>query len=436
MPLRRRRRHRALASGSAGRTRGMGRGPHSPRPSGRSSAGCSAATGCPRRRPPPGRPDCCWRSRWCSPSPRTARTTRSSSAGATGCGSRSRCCCRAFGGGFEVKATGGSSPFGSGLGLRFLRRRFLGDGGYPGTSGGGTRTRSPGRGLALPGAADGDPAVDRRAVPGRADAAYARRRAGSRRTALAAGHRRGAGPRAVRAARDRGGRDLLVPAARGARRAGDLARGDRGVLQRDDLAAWLAQRPAARSAVRALGTAVRALGAVVALCSLVGFVAYANADDVDGTALLIALPILPNIGFAVLGLSWGVPVKYDVQGQFSMVGSSAEHGSFGLPRSRRVGRRCGRRGAGPRRRSARSRSVSGRRAARRTVANSCWPGASRWGSSCCSRASAGSRRTRGRPGGLGRPGHIGVRPERSGRAAVRPAVGGCGDVPGPVRAAD
>lgn len=104
-----------------------------------------------------------------------------------------------------------------------------------------------------------------------------------------------------------------------------------GVLQRDDLAAWLAQRPAARSTVRALGTAVRALGAVLALCSLVGFVAYANADDVDGTALLVALAILPNIGFAVLGLSWGVPVEYDVQGQFSAIGSSTEHGSFGLP---------------------------------------------------------------------------------------------------------
>ncbi|MFD9222465.1 zinc ribbon domain-containing protein [Streptomyces sp. NPDC060064] len=104
-----------------------------------------------------------------------------------------------------------------------------------------------------------------------------------------------------------------------------------GVLQRDDLAAWLAQRPAARSTVRALGTAVRALGVVVALCSLVGFIAYANADGVDGTGLLIALPILPNIGLAVLGLSWGVPVKYDVQGRFSLIGSGTEHGSFGLP---------------------------------------------------------------------------------------------------------
>lgn len=103
-----------------------------------------------------------------------------------------------------------------------------------------------------------------------------------------------------------------------------------GVLQRDDLASWLAQRPAARAAVRALGTAVRALGAVVALCTVVGFIVYANADDVDGTALLIALPILPNIGFAVLGLSWGVPVDFTVQGQLGLVGSGAESGSFGL----------------------------------------------------------------------------------------------------------
>ncbi|NUK28443.1 zinc ribbon domain-containing protein, partial [Streptomyces lunaelactis] len=103
-----------------------------------------------------------------------------------------------------------------------------------------------------------------------------------------------------------------------------------GVLQRDDLAGWLAQRPAARSTVRALGTAVGALGVVVALCSVVGFIVYATADDVDGTALLVVLPVLPNIGFAVLGLSWGVPVEYDVQGRSGMGGSSTEHGSFGL----------------------------------------------------------------------------------------------------------
>ncbi|MBT2368775.1 PT domain-containing protein [Streptomyces sp. ISL-10] len=103
-----------------------------------------------------------------------------------------------------------------------------------------------------------------------------------------------------------------------------------GVLQRDDLADWLAQRPAARSTVRAFGTAIRALAVVIALCSLVGFTVYASNDDVDGTALLIALPLLPNIGFTVLGLSWGVPVTYDVRGDVGMVGSGAEHGGFGL----------------------------------------------------------------------------------------------------------
>ncbi|MFJ8072425.1 hypothetical protein ACIQ7Q_00415 [Streptomyces sp. NPDC096176] len=103
-----------------------------------------------------------------------------------------------------------------------------------------------------------------------------------------------------------------------------------GVLQRDALAGRLAQHPAALSAVRALGTAVRALCVVVALCSLVGFIVYANTDEVDGTALLIALPILPNIGFAVLGLSWGAPVEYNFRGSVGSLGSGAEGGTVGL----------------------------------------------------------------------------------------------------------
>ncbi|MEV6399698.1 zinc-ribbon domain-containing protein [Streptomyces sp. NPDC051907] len=103
-----------------------------------------------------------------------------------------------------------------------------------------------------------------------------------------------------------------------------------GVLQRDDLALWLAQRPGVQSTVRSLGTALRALGAVIAICSLVGFVVYANSDDLDGQALLAGVAILPNLGFAVLGLSWGVPVEYDVDGGFSVIGSLREHGKFGL----------------------------------------------------------------------------------------------------------
>ncbi|MFJ8850704.1 zinc-ribbon domain-containing protein [Streptomyces sp. NPDC102437] len=103
-----------------------------------------------------------------------------------------------------------------------------------------------------------------------------------------------------------------------------------GVLQRDAAAQWLAARPGALTTVRAVGTAVRALGAVVLLCGLIGYIAYANADDVDGTAMLLVLPLLPNIGLAVLGLSWGAPVEYDVRGQVSFFGSGTEHGSVGL----------------------------------------------------------------------------------------------------------
>ncbi|GGP92258.1 zinc-ribbon domain-containing protein [Streptomyces roseolilacinus] len=104
-----------------------------------------------------------------------------------------------------------------------------------------------------------------------------------------------------------------------------------GVLQRDDLARWLSVRPGTLAAVRALGAATRALGTVLAVCALVGFVTYANVDGVDGTALLLALTILPNLGAAVLGVAWGAPVEYDLRGRFGLLGSGAEHGGFGLP---------------------------------------------------------------------------------------------------------
>lgn len=237
---------------------------------------------------------------------------------------------QALGGSFEVKATAGSSPFGSDSGSGSSGGIF-GDGGYPGTSGGGSSDAIAQGGASLS------------LVPLTMTLLWI--------GAVCIGARmlrtRGAGlEAAVRLSLLVTGVVLVLGlfaqpeiagvevssspllAALGA--LGISLAVSCGVLQRDDLAAWLAQRPAARSAVRALGTSVRALGAVVALCSLVGFVVYANADDVDGTALLIALPILPNIGFAVLGLSWGVPVEFAVQGRFSMVGSSTEHGSFGL----------------------------------------------------------------------------------------------------------
>lgn len=256
-----------------------------------------------------------------------------------------------FGGGFEVKAAGGSSPFGSdsgsgsdsdpGSGSGSSGGIFGDGGGFPGTSGGGPSDYGD-SGIDVMGAASLS------VVPLTVTLLWV--------GALYLGARmlrtRGAGLEA--AAR----LSLLVtgvvlvlglfaqPEVAGVAVSsspllaalGALAISlavTCGVLQRDDLAAWLSQRPAARSTVRALGTAVRVLGAVLALCSLVGFVAYAsayaNAEDVDGTALLVALPILPNIGFTVLGLSWGVPVEYDVQGQYGTIGSSTEHGSFGLP---------------------------------------------------------------------------------------------------------
>ncbi|MEU2245266.1 zinc ribbon domain-containing protein [Streptomyces sp. NPDC019224] len=102
------------------------------------------------------------------------------------------------------------------------------------------------------------------------------------------------------------------------------------VLQRDAAAAWLARRPGVLSLVRAAGTAVRALGAVLLLCALIGYVTYATLDDVDGTSLLLALPLLPNIALMVLSVSWGGSVEYDMRGQADFFGSGMEHGAFGL----------------------------------------------------------------------------------------------------------
>ncbi|MFD5069409.1 hypothetical protein ACFWNC_15965 [Streptomyces sp. NPDC058369] len=102
------------------------------------------------------------------------------------------------------------------------------------------------------------------------------------------------------------------------------------VLQRDVAAAWLAQRPGTLSLVRAAGTAVRALGAVLLLCSVIGYVVYATQDGVSGEALLIALPLLPNIGLMVLSVCWGGSVEYDLRGQADILGAGSEHGAFGL----------------------------------------------------------------------------------------------------------
>ncbi|UJV41376.1 zinc ribbon domain-containing protein [Streptomyces sp. AMCC400023] len=126
-----------------------------------------------------------------------------------------------------------------------------------------------------------------------------------------------------------------------------------GLLQRDDLAAWLAVRPGPRTLFRATGTAVRAMVIVLALCSLVTFVVLAANDEwqaeweEDLNPLLLVLFVLPNLAITLLGLSWGASVQgeagrtrygddtsYDSSGGYGLVESGPygdyERESFGL----------------------------------------------------------------------------------------------------------
>ncbi|MEV6756199.1 hypothetical protein [Streptomyces sp. NPDC051214] len=112
-----------------------------------------------------------------------------------------------------------------------------------------------------------------------------------------------------------------------------------GVLHRDDLTQWLAQRPGWQAAFRATGTALRALAIVLVVCSLVAFISLAQVDDLEGLAdlddadvspLLIALLLLPNLGIAALGLGWGAPLGASVEGSSSAYGGGRESESFGL----------------------------------------------------------------------------------------------------------
>ncbi|WEH15964.1 zinc ribbon domain-containing protein [Streptomyces sp. VNUA24] len=104
-----------------------------------------------------------------------------------------------------------------------------------------------------------------------------------------------------------------------------------GLLQRDDLAAWLAVRPGARALFRATGTAVRAMGIVLALCSLVAFVVLAANDewqaewDEDLSPLLLVLLVLPNLAVHLLGLSWGASVQGEA-GRTGLGGGSSYDG--------------------------------------------------------------------------------------------------------------
>ncbi|MFJ2773650.1 zinc ribbon domain-containing protein [Streptomyces sp. NPDC087300] len=112
-----------------------------------------------------------------------------------------------------------------------------------------------------------------------------------------------------------------------------------GVLHRDDLAHRLAARPGAQAAVRAAGTALRALVVVLVLCSVVAFISLAQVDDLgeltdlddsDISPLLVALLLLPNLAVTALGIGWGASAEASVSGGSSMYGGSQESGSFGL----------------------------------------------------------------------------------------------------------
>lgn len=112
-----------------------------------------------------------------------------------------------------------------------------------------------------------------------------------------------------------------------------------GVLHRYDLAPWLAQRPGWQALFHATGTALRALGVVLILCSVVAFISLTqiddlaeltDLDDLDVSPLLVALLVLPNLGVAALGLGWGATLGASMEGNSSSYGTEYETASFGL----------------------------------------------------------------------------------------------------------
>ncbi|MEH0625358.1 zinc ribbon domain-containing protein [Streptomyces stelliscabiei] len=116
-----------------------------------------------------------------------------------------------------------------------------------------------------------------------------------------------------------------------------------GLLQRDDLAAWLAVRPGPRALFRATGTAVRAMAIVLVLCSLVAFVVLAANDEWQGewdeelNPLLLVLLVLPNLAVHLLGLGWGASVQGEAgrtsQGSDASFGGGDSSGDYGLVES-------------------------------------------------------------------------------------------------------
>ncbi|MZD04809.1 zinc ribbon domain-containing protein, partial [Streptomyces sp. SID5785] len=120
-----------------------------------------------------------------------------------------------------------------------------------------------------------------------------------------------------------------------------------GVLHADDLRYRVAAaRPGVRMTVRAAGTAVRALGVVLVLALVLGWIGLAlfgdgggSPSDVgddefggsDAAGIGAFLLLLPNFGLAVLGLCWGAPLEVEARGT-SGFGGGYERESFGLSR--------------------------------------------------------------------------------------------------------
>ncbi|TQE20000.1 zinc ribbon domain-containing protein [Streptomyces ipomoeae] len=104
-----------------------------------------------------------------------------------------------------------------------------------------------------------------------------------------------------------------------------------GVLQRDDLAAWLAVRPGPQALLRATGTAVRAMAIVLALCSFVALVVLAANDawredwEEDLNPFVVALLLLPNIAVNFLGFSWGA--SFEGEAGRSRYGDDTSYGT-------------------------------------------------------------------------------------------------------------
>lgn len=123
-----------------------------------------------------------------------------------------------------------------------------------------------------------------------------------------------------------------------------------GVLYGDDLTYRIAAaRPGVRMSVRAFGTAVRAMGLVLLIAAVLGWIGLAlfggdgasnpsdlaESSDFDGSdaaALGVFLVLLPNLALAVLGLSWGAPLEFEGRGSSSWGGGGYEKESFGLSR--------------------------------------------------------------------------------------------------------